>query len=84
MRGVEMSSVNVTVLVNDEFGDRFADVVGGLEKVGMKVDQQLRTIRVISGSVDSAKVGALKQVNGVASVEVSRSIQIAPPDSDLQ
>lgn len=79
-----MASVNVNVLVDEKYRDRFAEVVAGLQNAGMKAEQQLQSIGVITGSIDAAKVASLKQVKGVASVEESRQIRIAPPDSNVQ
>lgn len=79
-----MSKVNLSVSVNDEHLDRFSEVVERCKKAGMKVEQQLEPIGVITGSIDSAKLASLRQVEGVSQVEQSRGFQIAPPGSDVQ
>ncbi|HSL00761.1 MAG TPA: hypothetical protein VK869_10525 [Rubrobacteraceae bacterium] len=79
-----MAEVNVSVSVADSSMDRFSGVVRRLKDSGLNVDQELEDIGVVTGSVDSEKVEGLGEVEGVARVERSRDLRIAPPDSDIQ
>jgi hypothetical protein len=74
----------ITVSVADDAVDRIDEVVTALENGGMHVDQVLRPIGVITGSVDTQRVRALGSVAGVAAVEPQRTVQLPPPDSDVQ
>jgi hypothetical protein len=38
----------------------------------------------ITGSMESSKVAALGKILGVAAVELERSLQVPPPDSEIQ
>ena len=64
--------------------DRFFEVVQRLEEAGLKVEQQLEGVGVVGGLIDRDKLADLEQVKGVAAVEASREVRIAPPDSDIQ
>ncbi len=79
-----MAKVSLLVSVDDEHLDRFSEVVRGVEDAGMEVEQKLEDLGVLTGSIDSEKVEALRQVEGVSHVEESRGFQIPPPDSDVQ
>ena len=79
-----MTTVNLSVAVDDDYMNRMSEVVQKLEAAGMKVEQVMETLGIITGSCDSEKVEAMKQVEGVTHVEQSRSYQIAPPDSEIQ
>ena len=79
-----MAAEEVNVSVADDHLARFPDVVRRMEKAGLKVQQQLEAAGVVSGSIDSAKLPDLEQVEGVTAVESSRSFQLPPPESDLQ
>jgi hypothetical protein len=79
-----MHTEQVSISVSDEFLDRFADVVKRIEQAGLTVDQQLDTIGVITGSIDSDNIHKLDQVEGIAAVERSRGFQLPPPDSPIQ
>lgn len=79
-----MSTEQVSISVADAFLDRFADVVKRIEQAGLTVDQQLDTIGVITGSIDSDNIGKLDQVEGIAAVERSRGFQLPPPDRPIQ
>ncbi|TWF74735.1 hypothetical protein FHX44_11617 [Pseudonocardia hierapolitana] len=74
----------VTVSVTDEAVGRIDEVVAALEHGGMHVDQVLRPIGLITGSIDTQRVQALGDVAGVAAVERQRTVQLPPPDSDVQ
>ena len=79
-----MAKVSLLVSVDDEHLDRFSEVVRGVEDVGMEVEQRLEDLGVLTGSIDSERVEALRRVEGVSHVEESRDFQIPPPDSDVQ
>lgn len=75
---------HVNLIVADQYLARFDQVVHACEQAGLKVEQQLKDIGVIGGTIDSEKVPDLYKVPGVSAVERSRSIQISPPESDTQ
>lgn len=77
-----MSKVNVSV-ADDHLGN-FSDVVARCRKAGMKIEHEMKTIGVISGSIDDAALEKLRRVKGVSQVEAESSFQLAPPDSDVQ
>jgi hypothetical protein len=74
----------ITVSVADDAVDRIDEVVAALEHGGMSVEQVLRPIGLITGSVDTQRVQALGSVAGVAAVEPQRTVQLPPPDSGVQ
>jgi hypothetical protein len=74
----------ITISLADDAIDRIDEVVAALEDGGMQVDQVLRPLGVITGSVDTQRVQALGAVAGVAAVEPQRTVQLPPPDSDVQ
>jgi len=77
-----MSKVNVSVA--DDHLKNFSDVVARCRKAGMKVEHEMKSIGVISGSIDDDALDKLSRVKGVSHVEPEASFQIAPPDSDVQ
>jgi hypothetical protein len=79
-----MAKEVVNISVADDYIDRFSEVVKACKKTGLKVEQQMEQIGVVSGAIDSAKVAALSKVKGVAHVERPRQIQLPPPESDVQ
>jgi hypothetical protein len=79
-----MSEIGLLISVDDRHKDRLSEVVEHCEKLGLKVEQRLDAIGVVTGSIDSANVDAIRQIEGVSSVEPSREIRIAPPGSKLQ
>lgn len=79
-----MSKIHLTVSVADDHLKDFSDVVARCRKAGMSVTQEMKSIGVISGSIDESALEKLSQVKGVSQVEPERSFQIAPPDSDVQ
>ena len=80
------SQIQLSVLVGDDYlpTAKFADVVKRVKKAGLKVRKQLADTGVLTGTIGANKVDGLRKVQGVASVEVSREYQLAPPDSPVQ
>ena len=75
----------ITISVADDALDRIDEVVAALESGGLHVEQVLRPLGVITGSVeDTQRVQALGAVTGVAGVEPQRRVQLPPPESDVQ
>ena len=79
-----MPKVKLSVSVDDAHLERFQEVVRACKAAGMDVEEALQTIGVITGTIDSAKLDALRGVPGVAHVEAERRYRIAPPGSDVQ
>lgn len=79
-----MSKINLTVSVANDHLNDFSGVVARCRKAGMSITQEMKSIGVISGSIDEVALAALRQVKGVSQIEPERSFQIAPPDSDVQ
>lgn len=75
----------VSVLVDDEHLGKIDEVASALSRAGLRVDQTLRSTGVITGSVgDKGLTDDLRQVPGVVGVEVTRDIQLPPPDAPVQ
>lgn len=79
-----MAKVSLSVAVKDDYLDRFSDVAEDCRKAGLKVEEELEQIGVITGTIDAAKADALKKVRGVAHVEESHDYQLPPPESEIQ
>jgi hypothetical protein len=79
-----MSRTRLSVSVDDARLNRVSEVARALEKAGLKVEEELATIGVITGEIDDAKVDDVHRVEGVAHVEAEREVRIAPPESDIQ
>ena len=79
-----MANETVNISVADDDPTRFTEVVRSLREAGLDVTQELESLGIVSGEIDSAKVADLEQIDGVAAVERQRSYRLAPPDSPLQ
>ncbi|MBE9124625.1 MULTISPECIES: ketohydroxyglutarate aldolase [unclassified Coleofasciculus] len=79
-----MSKINVSVSLDDEHIDQILEVAHNLESAGMKVENMMSGIGVLTGSCDSEKIEVLARVEGVSAVEPERRVQIAPPESEIQ
>jgi len=79
-----MAAEDVNISVADDYLDRFPDVVRRMKKAGLKVQQQMDTVGVVSGLIDPSKLSDLEAVEGVSAVERSKQFQLPPPDSKIQ
>ena len=76
-----MPNTTLSIVVEDQ--ERFSEIIENCKKAGLQVEQQMDAVGVITGSIDSEKIGDLKKIAGVH-IEQSRQIGIAPPDSEIQ
>lgn len=79
--------VQITVTVDTASAADIEAVAQELRGKGMKVDQVLDSIGMITGSIQSAAPAAsqaLQAVDGVVSVDAAQGVQLPPPDSDIQ
>ncbi|WP_246632188.1 hypothetical protein [Pseudonocardia nigra] len=75
---------HITVSVGDDHVDHIDEVVERLRAAGMHVDQVLRPVGVITGSVETPAAEALGQLAGVVAVERQRTVRLPPPDAGVQ
>ncbi len=73
----------VTVTVQDDQLPRIDELADRLRAVGMRVDQVLHAVGVITGSVPSAQRVMIETVPGVAAVEDETTFQLPPPDAEI-
>ncbi len=59
-------------------------VLKRLRQAGFVTRQVLEEVGVVSGSIPPDKLEALRRVEGVAEVEPDRTVQLPPPDADVQ
>jgi hypothetical protein len=71
----------ITITLAD--GADAAAVAERLRAAGVRVDQVLEAIGVITGTVAADRRQALAQAPGVRSVEPGRTLRIAPPDAPI-
>jgi hypothetical protein len=64
--------VEIVVTVREDYAQRLDDVAAGLRAAGMRVDDILGGIGMISGAATAASFPSLKALPGVLDVEVSK------------
>ena len=74
----------VTVTVHDDQLPCIDELADRLRDAGMRVDQVLHPVGVITGSVPSAQRVMIETVPGVAAVEDETTFQLPPPDAEIQ
>jgi hypothetical protein len=75
---------HLLVTLDDEYLDKAADVIRRLKKAGLTRVKYLDSVGIASGQALPSKIGALKKISGVRSVEESVPIQLPPPDAPIQ
>jgi hypothetical protein len=79
-----MAKVRLSVSVGDSHVSDLGKVAKAAKKAGMKVDQQLDAIGVLTGSIDASKLESLHRIEGISHIEKEREVGIAPPGSPVQ
>jgi hypothetical protein len=78
-----MTKVDVNISVADKDQARFAEIVQSLRAAGLEDVQQYESIGTVSGTIDSAKLPDLRQVEGVA-VEEGQEVTVLNPGEPVQ
>jgi hypothetical protein len=71
----------VTILVDP---DRFGAVTSELVAAGVRVDEELPAVGVVTGRVAVDRVVTVGRIDGVLAVEAERAVRLPPPDADVQ
>ena len=79
-----MTKIHLVLSVSDTHMDKIAKVAAAAKRAGLKVEQQLKDLGVLTGVIDKDKIDRLRQVEGISHVEEERTISIPPPDSAIQ
>ncbi len=79
-----MTKVRLSLTVSDSHMRHLDKIAEAARKVGMVVEKQLESIGVLTGTIESGKIGLLHQIAGVSGVEKEREVQLPPPDSPIQ
>ena len=69
-----MAQVPLSVVVDDAHRDKLDEVSERLQTAGMKVEQTLKSLGTINGSVDAEQVEHLSSVRGVKAVLKGRKV----------
>lgn len=75
---------DITLTVADDHLARITQVADAARAAGMQVDEVLDRVGMICGSAPEGCRPALEGLDGVESVEQSRTYHLAPPDSPIQ
>jgi hypothetical protein len=73
--------VAVTIAVDPE---RFDEAVDALMRSGVSVDEKHREIGAVTARVAADRLPAVSRVVGVLGVDRARSVQLPPPDAEVQ
>lgn len=76
--------VGVVVSVADDHLDELATVIADLRRAGLRIDDILDAVGMITGTIAESEIEALDTVPGVADVERQHAHRLPPPESDLQ
>lgn len=79
-----MADVKVIVSLTADAADHYGDVVLACERAGLRVDQQLPGLGVVTGQIEASTIDELRRVAGVDAVELDQRIVLPPPDSPVQ
>jgi len=76
--------VPVTVVVDAAHGPAIDVLAHRLRAEGMQVEQVLRRLGTVTGTVPEDRLPALERLEGVASVERQHRYRLPPPDESVQ
>ena len=71
-----MAKVEILVTIEDAVGNTISKIADDCRAAGMSVEQKMGGVGMISGTIEKANIGKLRQIKGVADVEESKSLSI--------
>ena len=74
----------VIISVDDVHLDRVHEVADKLRAKGLEVQHVLEATGTITGACPAKGLASLKKVPGVAAIEEAQTVQLPPPESDVQ
>jgi len=74
----------ITVTVEADLLAHIDELVDRLRAAGMRVDQVLQPVGVITGSIPGPNRAMIEALPGVAAVEDQTAFQLPHPDADIQ
>ena len=78
-----MSRISLSISVDDAALAFFDQVVKKVVKAGMRVIGQYPELGVLTGNIEESRIGHLRAIKGVASIERQRNFQLPPPESAI-
>ena len=69
-----MSVVNLMISIDDEHVEKISSIARKLGKAGLRVNQLLDELGIITGTIDENSVSKLSNISGVAAIERQRMV----------
>ena len=69
-----MSKVEVIVKIEDSATDKMSEIAEQCEGAGMSVQQQMKSVGMISGVTERANISKLERIRGISYVEESKTL----------
>lgn len=76
--------INVVVTLDEAQPVEIKKTIKSLGAKGLSVGHVMESIGIVGGSAPHARLGDLRSIKGVRSVEPEGPVQIAPPDAPVQ
>ncbi|MGB6242620.1 MAG: hypothetical protein WBF69_09065 [Castellaniella sp.] len=67
-----MGLINLTLLVREDWRDRYPVVLERCRQAGLNVERELTTVGAIAGNIEEDRLSALKDIEGVSAIEPER------------
>ncbi len=79
-----MAQVKVSLLVEDSALPRISEIADSCKAAGLTIESVLEAVGVITGAVEESGLDKLRTADGIANLEIQKTVQLAPPDSNVQ
>jgi hypothetical protein len=77
-------TARITVVVDAAHRPAIDALTHRLRAEGMQVEQVLRRLGTVTGTIPEGRLPALERIEGVASVERERRYRLPPPEEPVQ
>ena len=85
MGEIAQPKVEAIITVAEDRKANLKQIASELQSFGLEITAEpLESLGMISGKAAEKNLDQLKNVNGVTAIEKAGTVQIAPPESDIQ
>ena len=79
-----MATAPASVLITTDETQALPEIIKNLEALGFHIIRKMEQTGIVQGEIPLSRIDTLRNVKGVAKVELSRRVHVSPPDSEIQ
>lgn len=84
MSEIAKSEIEIIITVTEDRRANLKQIASELQSRGVKITDTMESLGMISGTAAANNLDQIRNVDGVAAIETAGTVQLPPPESDIQ